>query len=312
MPKHVVGLSSGQSWFGRWIRALTLVHYVVSPVDSAKDDVCHLEFPLQFPDSAPSESADIFNWEELVEDMVYKKGDITGYMQLPAEELEDLNKNFSEGGDRACKPATFGELDSVKIFKNPGFHLSDGDYFMDLGSGVGKAVIHASLMFNASLSVGVELSEGRFRESCRALTRLEEILRSASCSELCRQRVRRPGRIEMRKANVLDVDLSNVTAVMMYSNCFPTVVQEPLQRKLLTELPLGARVQTLDTTGWDKRLVIEGRTLELQRGIGMLVYNVETVRNSQEQPRASISSKTASLLELEMQRRKMDKKAEEL
>eukprot|EP00747_Dinoflagellata_sp_TGD_P122334 gnl/TRDRNA2_/TRDRNA2_173603_c0_seq1.p1 gnl/TRDRNA2_/TRDRNA2_173603_c0~~gnl/TRDRNA2_/TRDRNA2_173603_c0_seq1.p1 ORF type:complete len:300 (-),score=54.34 gnl/TRDRNA2_/TRDRNA2_173603_c0_seq1:55-954(-) len=275
--------SWSQRCVGRLALPCALTLHILSQADTAKeDDICRLDFPLEPSDSSVSSesgigTAEAIEWEDLVEQLVYKKGGISGYMTLPEEELANLNVNFTESGDRRCKPATFGELDSVKIFKNEGFHLGEEDYFMDLGSGVGKAVIHASLLFNASVSVGVELSEARFRESCRALARLEAILRSASCGDRCRERIRRPGRIEMRRANVLDTDLSNVTAIMMYSNCFPTEVQTQLQRKLILEPPLGARVQTLDTTGWDKLLALEGRTLELARGIGMLMYTVETV-----------------------------------
>merc|ERR1712039_1141079 len=118
------------------------------------------------------------------------------------------------------------------------------------GSGVGESVIGAVLAFNVTRGIGVELSDVRFTRSCEALARLRKILGSDACGPECIERLGRPGQIDFLHANILDVDLSTVTAVTMYSTCFPPDLQRELQRKLLRELPLGARVHATDNSGW--------------------------------------------------------------
>eukprot|EP00747_Dinoflagellata_sp_TGD_P202891 gnl/TRDRNA2_/TRDRNA2_76478_c0_seq2.p1 gnl/TRDRNA2_/TRDRNA2_76478_c0~~gnl/TRDRNA2_/TRDRNA2_76478_c0_seq2.p1 ORF type:complete len:276 (+),score=42.70 gnl/TRDRNA2_/TRDRNA2_76478_c0_seq2:2-829(+) len=249
----------------------------ISQLDETQGgDSCHLDFPLQPSGSiSPELAAGVADtlsdeWKRLLHSDIYKSNRISGYKDLPDEELQELDINSSE---TICKPSTFGEIDGKTVFEHPEFHLGEGDHFMDLGSGVGKQVIGAALFFNASRSVGIELSEERFRASCRALKVLESLIKSASCGRRCHERVQRPGRIEMRRANILDVDLSNVTAVTVYNTCFPQSVIDELQHKLLLELPLGARVK-IEDKNWKKTLVLEGRTL---RRVAFLLDKVEMV-----------------------------------
>lgn len=241
-------------------------------VSLSEDASCRFDLPLAERSNAPrATSSPAGDWKQFRAEL-YKDG-LSGYKEIPEEELTLLNANHS--AQRGCRPSTFGELDAERIFRTPAFALGADDVLADLGSGVGQAVISGVLFFNASRGLGIELSKGRFERSCAALERLGSVLQSEMCGEQCRARAAKPGRIEMWNANLLEIDLSEVTAVMMYANCFPEALQGELQRKLLLELPLGARVHTTDNLGWDKRLVLNGRTLSLIPRVGMLLYRVE-------------------------------------
>lgn len=219
-------------------------------------------------------------WKRLIEAELYKKAGIHGYVYETSADagIEALDSNHT--GSKGCRPSTYGELDHVRIFEHPSFALRQGDILMDLGSGVGKSVIGAALFYGASPAIGIELSDMRFKRACQALSGLEKALQTEACGVLCKRGVAMHGEVQMLHANVLEVEFWNVTAVTMYANCFPPELQLELQHKLLRQLPLGARVHTTDNSGWDKQLVLEGRTFALIPRAGMVLYRVEERRDS--------------------------------
>ncbi|CAK0870994.1 unnamed protein product [Prorocentrum cordatum] len=139
--------------------------------------------------------------------------------------------------------------------------MGDDDVLVDLGGGVGKSVVGGVMIFNASQGFSVELSESRFARACRALERLEGAAASRACGRACRERAGRPGLIEMAHGDLMDFDLSAATVVLAFSTCYPLDFQARLQRKLLRELRLGARVYAPQHKGWDEGLVLGGRSL---------------------------------------------------
>jgi hypothetical protein len=237
-----------------------------------------LPAPAILEDMLPGSSALADEWKGFL-DQLYPSG-TRADSEVPTEERIPLDVNDSSA--RSCSPSTFGELPSEHIFGSSEFALSASDSLVDLGSGLGQQVISGVLFSNASRGLGIELSKSRFVQSCAALDRLGSVLQSGACRERCRSRSAKSGRIEMRHANLLDIDLSGFTAVLMYSTCFPMSVMSELQQKLLRELPLGARVLTTATIGWSSRLELAGRKLVSMpypvrgsEGVPFMLYRVE-------------------------------------
>merc|ERR1711953_1053480 len=97
--------------------------------------------------------------------------------------------------------------------------------------------------------------------SCEALARLTEAIRSPACGSRCRSRAKRIGRIEMINANILSVDISRASAVLLFSTCYPADMQLMLQRKILHELRPGTRVYAPGDKWWNQSLTYSGRRL---------------------------------------------------
>lgn len=124
-----------------------------------------------------------------------------------------------------CEPDGYGELSRKSVdtlFQTLGITPdSPTKAFYDLGSGVGKIVMHAAIGGFAKQAVGVELNDGRHRS---ALSLLESIKlkdpRAASA-------------ITLKNADMLDVDLSSATILYLNHACFPENVREALTQKIL-------------------------------------------------------------------------------
>lgn len=124
-----------------------------------------------------------------------------------------------------CEPDGYGELSRKSVdtlFQTLGLTpASPTKAFYDLGSGVGKIVMHAAIGGYAKQAVGVELNDGRHRS---ALSLLESVKikdpRAASA-------------ITLLNADMLDVDLSSATVLYLNHACFPENVREALTQKIL-------------------------------------------------------------------------------
>eukprot|EP00752_Nemacystus_decipiens_P004889 g4449.t1 len=116
--------------------------------------------------------------------------------------------------------------------------LDDGDVFLDMGSGTGKAVVAAGLLYpNLSVCRGVEILEGLHRES-KTYARKYSGLR------------REKAPIEFVQGEFMDeaIDVSDVDIVFAYATKYSTergIYLTELSRKLL-DLKPGAKVITID------------------------------------------------------------------
>ena len=93
--------------------------------------------------------------------------DLSGGFSIPKEEEAFIRQNK---GNPLYGEITFASMD--KLLKK--FKFKDDDYFYDLGSGVGKFIIYASLNSNIKKAVGVELSKSRHEEASTAFNRALE------------------------------------------------------------------------------------------------------------------------------------------
>ncbi len=132
--------------------------------------------------------------------------------------------------------------------------VQPGDVFYDLGCGDGRVVIEAAK--RGAKGVCVEI-RGDLLEEARRRAREEDV----------------EDRIEFIQGDFMKVDLSGATVVYMY---LLTRVNSLLRPKLERELPLGARVVTLDfeIPGWKPIHVERHYTGSLERTIYLYIRGV--------------------------------------
>lgn len=129
------------------------------------------------------------------------------------------------------------ELD--KYFAAVAPFLPAQGHFIDLGSGLGKVVLHAALALPGMRCSGVELL--RYRHEM-AQARLASLLAAgaeedAPVADSVRARVR------LRQLDMFEADVRDATLVYLYSTCFAPLM-ERLGDKLARELQQGALVST--------------------------------------------------------------------
>jgi trans-aconitate methyltransferase len=112
---------------------------------------------------------------------------------------------------------------------------AEGEVFIDLGSGTGKATFMAALSFPFSRVLGVELLPGLGELARQLLARYDAEFRP----HLPEQRQRQ--RIEFVDGDFLELDLSSVDVVFAHATCFAPELVAQLGKKL-EELKPGARV----------------------------------------------------------------------
>lgn len=111
--------------------------------------------------------------------------------------------------------------------------LTKQDVFYDLGSGVGKLVVHAYLATPVKKSVGIELSKTRYdkAQEVKELLHQEGYLKSHKT-------------LAFKHQNILDADLHDATVVYMCSTCYSEDLMEKLVKKF-SKLKRGLRIVTL-------------------------------------------------------------------
>jgi len=126
--------------------------------------------------------------------------------------------------------ATYGELtlDGVaRIFSQVSVN---GRSFLDMGSGVGRAVLGAALGFPVARSVGVELSPSRSRAAREALANL-------------RAQTGRPWpHVQLIEADMLAFDTSGFDVIFISNLCFGEAFNKRLGAKFDRELRPGTHV----------------------------------------------------------------------
>lgn len=138
----------------------------------------------------------------------------------------------------SSKSYVYGEIlfDSfVKIlqYANP----PKGGTFCDCGSGTGKAVMIAHLLFDFEKCVGIELVDPLYNASAKVLKRYERDYRPQLAADVGDRKV------IMHHASFLTCDFSNVDLIFMNATCFTDDLLEALEQRL-NGMKVGSQVIT--------------------------------------------------------------------
>jgi len=155
---------------------------------------------------------------------------------IPSEEKVAINDQGVEKSNSSlslvAKPATYGEI--THIGARQLFQAFPGNitHFMDLGSGVGKLCIQATLEINTlQRSMGVELSQTRSNVAIATLD--QEGNRIAEIRNLMGVDSAVP--VEFICGDMFEADVANVTHIYVASLCFSSQMMHDLATKILTE-----------------------------------------------------------------------------
>jgi len=106
-----------------------------------------------------------------------------------------------------------------------------GQVFYDLGSGTGKAVLLAHLLFDFEKSKGIELVDQLYDASAEVKKRYDSEVKHTLGDAV-------KGRdIQMTLGSFLDADLTDADVIFMNSTCFQDDLMELLEEKLETVRP---------------------------------------------------------------------------
>jgi len=199
-----------------------------------------------------------------------------------------VKRNKTEG-DTKCGEDTYGEVTvdgmntllqgiwkaereehAKQVSGNKGVLPSLQGRFLDLGSGVGKAVLLAALLGHIPETVGVEIGSKRYSDGCRAFQRLTEQLHTVIQSggtqgapyalDLHRALISAGGaaaaaggiknttgslRLTLELGDIMVTDLRNATFVYMASVCFRQAMMDALLDRFCEASPVGAKVASL-------------------------------------------------------------------
>lgn len=101
-----------------------------------------------------------------------------------------------------------------------------GQVFYDLGSGTGKGVLLAHLLFDFKASKGIEYLDTLYNASAEVLKRYESEIRPTILDEV------KDKQIELIHGSFLDVDFTDADFIFMNSTCFQDDLMEQLEEKL--------------------------------------------------------------------------------
>lgn len=158
----------------------------------------------------------------------------------------------------------YGELGSEELrnyFSEISPYLQKNGTFLDLGSGLGKVVMTASLYFPFTSCIGIEIVPYRHRmalkrvdslhklikdtfSNLRVTVKPEEHIPTLSTSEM---RVSHlfdlPKRLSFQLGDMFTCDVSNANLIFIYSTCIGALIHD-LAHKLANEAPEGCLVST--------------------------------------------------------------------
>lgn len=137
------------------------------------------------------------------------------------EEMELKSKSYVYG---EVVPDSFYEY--IKEL-NP----EPGQVFYDLGSGTGKAVILAYLLFEFKKCIGIELVDTLYDASVETLKKFETEIKPGIANELDDRE------ISLVKGDILKADLSDADIIFMNSTCFQEDLMNALDEKLESVRP---------------------------------------------------------------------------
>lgn len=129
-------------------------------------------------------------------------------------------KNKTEFNESIVGSNTYGEItqkgtnDLVKHFKS---YFNSDTVFYDLGSGLGKMVLHIGIQYEIKKSIGIEYSEERHQGAI----------------DLQKQYASKYNNIQFYKGNFLTHNLSDATVVYVDNTC----LESKLMKKLYSKFP---------------------------------------------------------------------------
>lgn len=113
-----------------------------------------------------------------------------------------------------------------------------GEVFYDFGSGTGKAVLLAHLMFEFSECKGIEYVDTLYESSLTTLKRYEEEVRPTIRNRVGERK------LSVALGSFLDLPIDDADIIFMNSTCFQEDLMAALDEKLVTLKP-GTRILTL-------------------------------------------------------------------
>ena len=117
--------------------------------------------------------------------------------------------------------------------------LSPADFFVDLGSGVGRTVVQATLEFGCQQSHGVELSPSRHERAQRALVELlgrqDALHRLMTDGGMGSAKTLLIEGVRLREGNLLEFPVGFATVCWVASLCFSDDFMDAVSEKLATE-----------------------------------------------------------------------------
>ena len=117
--------------------------------------------------------------------------------------------------------------------------LSPADFFVDLGSGVGRTVVQAALEFGCQQSHGVELSPSRHERAQRALVELlgrqDALHRLMTDGGMGSAKTLLIEGVRLREGNLLEFPVGFATVCWVASLCFSDDFMDAVSEKLATE-----------------------------------------------------------------------------
>jgi hypothetical protein len=155
-------------------------------------------------------------------DSIYSN--INGY-KITDEDREFVNKFGS---------AVYGEINynSLKTILDE-LKPKKSDVFYDLGSGIGKTVVQASLDYKFKKCVGIELSSTRHEKA--------EAIRKKLNSD---KKITQYHEVYFKNQDIAQARLKNATIIFMCSTCFPDKLMKDLIQKFAL-LKKGTKILTL-------------------------------------------------------------------
>ena len=151
-------------------------------------------------------------------DQIYEG--ISGF-GIPDKEVKFIKK---AGG-----AATYGEIQFASAQKLlDHFKLTKEDVFYDLGSGVGKFVLHTYLATDVKKSCGIELSGTRYELSVKAFNKAKKMNLFDSRELL------------FLNEDIIKADLSDATVVFMCATCYSDDLMKKIADKLVS---IGSKVR---------------------------------------------------------------------
>jgi SAM-dependent methyltransferase len=164
---------------------------------------------------------------------IYK--DICGFEIQKVDEQEVRKSNGSP---------VYGEINQQSLQKLFSLlDLTSHDVFFDLGSGVGKVILHAALFTPVKRAVGIELSKDRHQQALIALKKAS--FWAKHIHERC----------EFIHDNLMNVDLSSATVIYTCSTAFSIRFMKEMSERL-AQLNHDFRFITLQDLPSEKNFVL--------------------------------------------------------
>ena len=145
---------------------------------------------------------------------------------IPEQEVKFIKKS---GGAPTYGEIKFESAQQLLDYFNP----TENDVFYDLGSGVGKFVLHAYLAKNIKKSCGIELSGTRYEFAVKALGSAKKL------------GVFDPKReVSFLNDDIVNAPFDDATIIFMCATCYSDELMEKIAEKLIKVGP-GLRIATL-------------------------------------------------------------------